>query len=240
MRRPAAEALIDVLVGWGIEKIFTCPGSTEAAVLDALVDRTDIELVLTTNESVAVSMADGLARTTGRPRLAYLHANVGLSNGLANLYAAQHAYSPVVVLTGLKAAPIQARSGFTTARRMRELVSQFVKDDWQSLSTDAIAEDVNRAFSMVAQPACRSPFPRRRRDRRGRQSRLHSGGRRAGRPGLGRHRAGPARAGDHRGRANPGHTPLRLSRPVASRVRAGCGRPASRCRVRSCSSPAPK
>ena len=146
MSTPTDEALVDVDRDWGADRLFTCPGSTEAAVLDALVERKDVELVLTTHEGVAVSMADGLARATRRPSVAYLHANVGLTNGLANLYAAQLAYSPVVVLNGIKASSIQARQGFTTAPRMRDLVHQYVKSDWQSLTTEAIPEDVNRAF----------------------------------------------------------------------------------------------
>jgi benzoylformate decarboxylase len=154
MSRPAAEALLDVIRDWGADKLFTCPGSTEAAVLDALVTRRDVELVLTTHEGVAVSMADGLARVTREPSVAYLHANVGLTNGLSHLYAAQLAYSPVVVLNGVKASSIQAREGFTTGRRMRDLVHQYVKSDWQSLTTEAIPEDVNRAFrTAVTEPA---------------------------------------------------------------------------------------
>lgn len=151
---PAAAALLDVIRDWGADQLFTCPGSTEAAVLDALVTRKDVELVLTTHEGVAVSMADGLARVTRRPSVAYLHANVGLTNGLSHLYAAQLAYSPVVVLNGIKASSIQAREGFTTGRRMRDLVHQYVKSDWQSLTTEAIPEDVNRAFrTAVTEPA---------------------------------------------------------------------------------------
>ncbi|MHA6616705.1 thiamine pyrophosphate-binding protein [Pseudonocardia sp. DLS-67] len=154
MPRPAVEALLDVIRDWGVDRLFTCPGSTEAAVLDALVVRKDVELVLTTHEGVAVSMADGLARVTRRPAVAYLHANVGLTNGLSNLYAAQLAHSPVVVLNGVKASSIQAREGFTTARRTRDLVHQYVKSDWQSLTTAAIPEDVNRAFrTALSEPA---------------------------------------------------------------------------------------
>jgi benzoylformate decarboxylase len=154
MSRPAVEALLDVIRDWGADRLFTCPGSTEAAVLDALVVRKDVELVLTTHEAVAVSMADGLARVTRGPGVAYLHANVGLTNGLSNLYAARLAYAPVVVLNGIKASSIQAREGFTTARRMRDLVHQYVKSDWQSLTTQAIPEDVNRAFrTALTEPA---------------------------------------------------------------------------------------
>ena len=149
MTHTVADAMLDVISGWGVDTIFTCPGSTEAAVLDAMLDRTDMELVLTTHEGVTVSIADGLARATGKPAVAYLHANGGLTNGLANLVAAQLAYSPLVVLNGLKPSSIQSRSGFTTARRMRDFVHQYVKDDWQSLTSKAIPEDVNRAFGIA-------------------------------------------------------------------------------------------
>lgn len=154
MTGTVADAMLDVVSGWGVDTIFTCPGSTEAAVLDAMLDRTDIELVLTTHEGVTVSIADGLARATGNPAVAYLHANGGLTNGLANLVAAQLAYTPLVVLNGLKPSSIQSRSGFTTARRMRDFVHQYVKDDWQSLTSKAIPEDVNRAFGIAtAEPS---------------------------------------------------------------------------------------
>ncbi|MBF9129730.1 thiamine pyrophosphate-binding protein [Plantactinospora sp. S1510] len=154
MPRPVADVLLDVLRAWDVRHIFTCPGSTEAAVLDALVVRDDVELVLTTHEGVTVSIADGLSRATRLPSVAYLHANVGLTNGLSNLYAAQLAYSPVVVLNGLKASSIQSRGGFTTGRRMRDLVHQYVKSDWQSLTAEGIPEDVNRAFrTALTEPA---------------------------------------------------------------------------------------
>ena len=154
MTGTVADALLDVVTGWGVDKIFSCPGSTEAAVLDAIMDRDDVELVLTTHEATAVSMADGLSRATRAPSVAYLHANGGLTNGLANLCAAQLAYSPVVLLNGMKPRSIQGRAGFTTARSMRDFVSQYVKSDWQSLSSEAIPEDVNRAFrTAVTEPA---------------------------------------------------------------------------------------
>ena len=154
MPRPVADVLLDVIREWGVRHIFTCPGSTEAPVLDAMLVRDDIELVLTTHEGVTVSIADGLSRATREPSVAYLHANVGLTNGLGHLYAAQLGYSPVVVLNGLKANSIQARGGFTTGRRMRDLVHQYVKSDWQSLTADGIPEDVNRAFrTAVTEPA---------------------------------------------------------------------------------------
>ncbi|MGI5146253.1 thiamine pyrophosphate-binding protein [Plantactinospora sp. CA-294935] len=152
---PAAHALLDVLVGWGIRRVFCCPGSTEAAFLDALVERSgEVEIVLTTHESVAVAMADGAARITGQPQVAYLHTNVGLANGVAQLTAAQLGNAPVLVLNGLKSTALQGRDGFTTVPYPRDLVRQHVKWARQVSSADSLAADVARALrTSVAEPA---------------------------------------------------------------------------------------
>lgn len=151
---PVARALLEVLCGWGVKHVFTCPGSTEAAFLDATLGRADVRVLLTTHESVAVSMADGYSQATGRPSVAYLHTNVGLTNGLAHLYAAGLARSPVVVLNGLKSTAVQAHQGFTTAPQMRDFVRQYVKWDWTSSRAAAVPEDVNRAIRVATTEPC--------------------------------------------------------------------------------------
>lgn len=145
-----ADALLQVLDRWGVRHVFTCPGSTEAAFLTAATEQDAVSVMLTTHESVAVAMADGAARETGRPAVAYLHANVGLTNGLSHLAAARLARSPVVVLTGLKQFAIQNRGGFTTSPNIREFVRQYTKWDWQTITPAAVAEDVNRALRVAA------------------------------------------------------------------------------------------
>jgi benzoylformate decarboxylase len=149
-----AAALFEVLRGWGILHVFTCPGTTEVAFLDASLDYPDIAVTLTTHESIAVAMADGYARITRQPAVAYLHTNVGLTNGLANLAAAHLARSPVAILNGLKPEAIQGRGGFTTAPSIRDFARQYTKWDWQTLRADALGEDLNRALKVAtAAPA---------------------------------------------------------------------------------------
>ncbi|MBV9229667.1 MAG: thiamine pyrophosphate-binding protein [Chloroflexi bacterium] len=144
-----AAAIFEVLRGWGVRYVFTCPGTTEAAFLDASFAYPDISVMTTTHESIAVAMADGYARVTRKPAVAYLHTNVGLTNGLAHLSAAQIAHSPVIILNGLKSTRIQNRGGFTTATAMRDFVRQYVKSDWLTLRADAIGEDLNRALKIA-------------------------------------------------------------------------------------------
>jgi benzoylformate decarboxylase len=152
--RSGGQAVLETLLAWGVRRVFTCPGSTEAAFLDATLEHPDFEVVLTPHESIAVSAADGYARVTGEPAVAYLHTHLGLANGLAHLAAAKLARSPVVVLTGLKAAEIQAHQGFTTIQNTGRLADPYVKAHWQSLSSDAIPEDLGRALRLSLTEPC--------------------------------------------------------------------------------------
>ncbi|GAA2088230.1 thiamine pyrophosphate-binding protein [Actinomadura alba] len=144
-----ADAVLDVLQAWGVDRVFICPGSTEAAFLDATLRRPDLEVVLTTHESVTVAMADGHARATGRPAVAYLHTHLGLVNGLSHLDAARMARSPVIVLNGLKPASVQSHGGFTTLPGTGELARPFVKRQWQSLTAEGVPEDLTEALRLA-------------------------------------------------------------------------------------------
>jgi len=141
-----AHAIFDVFKQWGVDLVFTCPGSTEASVLDASLDCPEVRLVLTTHECVAVAAADGFARVADRPAVAYLHANVGLANAVANLACATAAQSATVILNGLKSTEIANRGGYTTAHYQIEHVRQYVRSACVVLKTSAIAEDLTRAL----------------------------------------------------------------------------------------------
>jgi benzoylformate decarboxylase len=149
-RTGAATAIFATLRAWGVDRVFICPGSTEAAFLDASLDERDIELVATSDEAITVSMADGYARVTGRPAVAYVHTHLGLANGLAHLSCAQLEHSPVVVLTGLKASALHgATAGFTTTSDVGALARQFVKWAHESGTPERIATDLDHALRVA-------------------------------------------------------------------------------------------
>jgi benzoylformate decarboxylase len=152
--RSAGRAVLETLLAWGVRRVFICPGSTEAAFLDATLDHPDFEVILVPHESIAVSAADGYARATGEPAVAYLHTHLGLANSLGHLNAARLARSPVVVLTGLKPTLLQAHRGFTHIQDTGRLAEPYVRSYWQSLKTEEIPEDLNRAFRLaLTEPA---------------------------------------------------------------------------------------
>ncbi len=158
-RTGAATAIFATLRAWGVDRVFICPGSTEAAFLDASLDERDIELVATSDEAITVSMADGYARATGRPAVAYVHTHLGLANGLAHLSCAKLERSPVVVLTGLKAAALHgATAGFTTAPDTTGLARQFVKWAHESGTPETIGTDLAHALRVATTPPAGPAF----------------------------------------------------------------------------------
>ncbi|MCT9082654.1 thiamine pyrophosphate-binding protein [Streptomyces fulvoviolaceus] len=98
--RPAL-AVLDILRGEGVDRIFGNPGTTELPFLAALQDADDApEYVLGVHEGAVVSMADGYARGTGRPAFVSLHVAAGLANGLIGLLNARRSRTPLVVTAG--------------------------------------------------------------------------------------------------------------------------------------------
>jgi benzoylformate decarboxylase len=98
--RTGNEAVVAQLAAEGIRYVFGNPGTVEQGFLDALEDNHDVEYVLAWQESVAVAMADGHARATGRPAFVQLHSGVGLGNAIGMLYQARRGNSPLVVMAG--------------------------------------------------------------------------------------------------------------------------------------------
>jgi len=147
-----ADKFLEVLGNWDTEYIFGCPGTTEVAILDAMVGRDKPSFILVPQEGVAVSAADGYARITGKPGVVQLHANVGLANGVSQVYTAQVAGMPLVVLNAVKHRSILSHGAFTVAHDHQEMVKQYTKWDWMSLRGEELSQDLNKAFQTACQP----------------------------------------------------------------------------------------
>jgi thiamine pyrophosphate-dependent acetolactate synthase large subunit-like protein len=93
-------AIIEQLLADGIQLMFGNPGTVEQGFLDAMGDYPDFRYITALQETVAVGIADGYARATGRPSVVQLHSGVGLGNGIGMLYQAKRGHTPLVVLAG--------------------------------------------------------------------------------------------------------------------------------------------
>jgi benzoylformate decarboxylase len=147
--RIGAEVFAEVLARAGVDTIFGLPGSTEAALLETLRDRSEadgLRYVLGLHEGAVVSMADGYARVTGGPGVVGLHTSVGTLNGASQIYNAYRDGSPVVVTAGHKDRTVLSEDGFCAHPDLPEAVRPFTKWAHQTLSTAELGRDLWRAL----------------------------------------------------------------------------------------------
>ncbi len=117
----------------------------------ALSKRQDLQYMLGLHETVAVAMADGYARATGRPALVNVHIAVGLANALSQIYNARAHRSPIVVTAGqaeshrLILEP--SLSGPTAA-----MAAPFTKWAYELRQASDVPVALRRAFKVASDP----------------------------------------------------------------------------------------
>jgi benzoylformate decarboxylase len=147
-----AELLVRTLRRNGVSVFFGLPGSTEAALLEAIRADGGLRYVLGLHEGAVVAMADGYARATGTPGVVGLHTSVGTMNGLSQVYNAFRDRSPLVVTAGHKDSTLLAGDGFCALPHLPSLLRDYTKWSWQSLSAAAVPADLARALRIAATP----------------------------------------------------------------------------------------
>ena len=93
-------AMIEQLLAEGSAYVFGNPGTTEQAFMDALQEYPKLEYILALHEGVAVGIADGYARASGRPAFVQLHITPGLGNAMGMLYNSYRTGTPLVIYAG--------------------------------------------------------------------------------------------------------------------------------------------
>lgn len=91
--------VLDALTAEGVSTLFGLIGEGNAHLLDATNDH-EISFRYARHEQVAVSMADGYARTTGEVGVCTLTHGPGVTNGATGIAAADRDNVPLVVLVG--------------------------------------------------------------------------------------------------------------------------------------------
>ena len=111
-RRSAAALLVECLETQGVSRIFTVPGESFLAVLDALHDRTRIDVVTCRQEGGAAFMACADGALTGRPGVAFVTRGPGATNASIGVHVAQQDSQPLVLFVGDVARSMRDREGF--------------------------------------------------------------------------------------------------------------------------------
>ena len=99
-RLTARNAMLEQLLAEGTAYVFGNPGTTEQAFMDALQDYPQLQYILSLHEGVALGIADGYARASGRPAFVQLHIMPGLGNAMGMLYNSYRTRTPLVIYAG--------------------------------------------------------------------------------------------------------------------------------------------
>jgi acetolactate synthase-1/2/3 large subunit len=109
-----AEKLIKCLEREGVEYVFGLSGGAAMPMFDALVD-SKIKLILVRHEQGATHMADGYARSTGKPGVVLVTSGPGATNTVTGLLTALMDSVPMIVLTGQTISPMLGKDAFQEA-----------------------------------------------------------------------------------------------------------------------------
>lgn len=151
MEKTGNEKLIEQLLADGCSYMFGNPGTVEQGFLDAMGAYQSFDYITCLQESIAVAMADGYARKTGKPAVVQLHSGVGLGNGIGMLYQAMRGHSPLVVLAGEAGIKYDAMDA-QMACDLTEMARAVTKWSGRVLHKDSLLRMVRRAVKIAMTP----------------------------------------------------------------------------------------
>ena len=92
--------LVDALLEQGCDRIFTVPGESFLAVLDALHDTPAIDLVTCRQEGGVTFMACADGKLSGRPGIAFVTRGPGATNAAIGVHVARQDSQPMILFIG--------------------------------------------------------------------------------------------------------------------------------------------
>ena len=139
---------MDQLVIQGCDRIFTVPGESFLAVLDALHDTTSIQTVICRQEGGVGFMACADGHLTGRPGIAFVTRGPGATNASIGVHVAMQDSQPMILFIGDVARQDRDREGFQEVD-FSAMFAPLAK--WATRIDDAarIPEYVARAYSIA-------------------------------------------------------------------------------------------
>jgi len=147
-QRTGGRILVDQLLIQGCDRIFTVPGESFLAVLDALHDSPEIQPVVCRHEGGVGFMAGADGVMTGRPGIAFVTRGPGATNAAIGVHVAMQDSTPMILFIGDVARGDRDREGFQEVD-FTAMFSPLAK--WATRIDDAarIPEYVARAYAVA-------------------------------------------------------------------------------------------
>ncbi len=143
-----ARMVVQALKDQGVEVVFGYPGGAVLPIYDEIFQQNDIRHILVRHEQGAVHMAEGYARSTGRPGVALVTSGPGATNAVTGLTDALMDSIPLVVLTGQVPTFMIGTDGFQEADTVG-ITRPCTKHNWLVKDTETLAETLHQAFHVA-------------------------------------------------------------------------------------------
>ena len=140
-----ADMLIRALQDEGVDHVFGYPGGAVLHIYDAVFRQNKIQHVLVRHEQAATHMADGYARSTGRPGVVLVTSGPGATNAITGIATAYMDSIPMVVISG----QVQSHLIGTDSFQETDMVGvsrPIVKHSFLVRTASEIPETIKKAF----------------------------------------------------------------------------------------------
>ena len=144
--RSGGQIVVDCLAANVVDRVFGVPGESFLAILDALVDQPDIQLIIARQEGGAAMMAEADAKLTGRPGICLVTRGPGAANAYAGVHVAAQDSTPLILLMGQVATGDMEREAFQEVD-IKGMFGSQVKWAAQVNDVERLPEFLARAFS---------------------------------------------------------------------------------------------
>ncbi|WP_199260058.1 acetolactate synthase 3 large subunit [Paracoccus binzhouensis] len=143
-----ARMVIEALRDQGVDTVFGYPGGAVLPIYDEIFQQNDIKHILVRHEQGAVHMAEGYARSTGKPGVVLVTSGPGATNAVTGLTDALMDSIPLVVLTGQVPTFLIGTDGFQEADTIG-ITRPCTKHNWLVKETDELAATIHKAFHIA-------------------------------------------------------------------------------------------
>ena len=143
-----AAMVVQALKDQGVEVVFGYPGGAVLPIYDEIFQQNDIRHILVRHEQGAVHMAEGYARSTGKPGVVLVTSGPGATNAVTGLVDALMDSIPLVVLTGQVPTFMIGTDGFQEADTVG-ITRPCTKMNWLVKDTSKLSETIHQAFHVA-------------------------------------------------------------------------------------------
>lgn len=154
-----SDVIADLIKAYGFPYITLNPGASYRGLHDSLVNhnRNDPPMMLCQHEKIAVQIAHGYAKASGKPMVAIVHDVVGMLHSVMGIYYAYLDRAPVFVIGATGPMDESRRrphiDWIHTANVQGNALRDFTKWDYQPGSIEGVPDSFARAYSvMMSEP----------------------------------------------------------------------------------------